>query len=223
MPDSSKPRLPPISTSKSATFPSELHQSPVLLSDRPDFIKQEDALLKTPITPPVAYIDFLKSVTPVLASPMKTASPVFSETSSGYSSPTSQPSTANGTHSCTCDIHKPHKLPAISIPPPSPFAHPRSARTPKSLHAQRIPASPATVRSPMSASSPKSATCMSARSQSQFSPSDWCVSPGARFFDPPRSSSGRPVCVRHVVTRTVTYKRTPLEPAPKGKRRKTEQ
>ncbi|ODH39225.1 hypothetical protein ACO22_01984 [Paracoccidioides brasiliensis] len=172
MPDSPKPRLPPISTSKSATFPSELHQSPVLLSDRPDFIKQEDALLKTPITPPVAYIDFLKSVTPVLASPMKTASPVFSETSSGYSSPTSQPSTASSTRSCTCDIHKPHKLPAISIPPPSPFAHPRSARTPKSLHAQRIPASPATARSPMSASSPKSATCMSAWSQSQFSPSD---------------------------------------------------
>jgi len=31
------------------------------------------------------------------------------------------------------------------------------------------------------------------------------------------------VCVRHVVTRTVTYCRTPLDPAPKGKRRRVEE
>jgi len=28
------------------------------------------------------------------------------------------------------------------------------------------------------------------------------------------------VCIRHVITRTVTYCRTPIDPAPKGKRRK---
>ncbi|KAG5302167.1 hypothetical protein I7I48_02410 [Histoplasma ohiense] len=218
MPPSSKPTLPPISTSKSPTFPSELHQSPVLLMGKLEGIKQEDSLQKTPITPPVAYADFLKSVTPVLTSPMRTGSSVLSERSSGHPSPTTQPSTASSTFFCSCDSHKPHKSPAASIPPPSPFAHPRSARTPKSLRALRIPPSPS-MRSPMSATSPKSASCTSARSQ--FSPSDWCGSPGARYFDPPRSASGRSVCVRHVVTRTVTYKRTPLDPAPKGKRRKT--
>jgi len=39
----------------------------------------------------------------------------------------------------------------------------------------------------------------------------------------PRSACSKPVSVRSVVTRTVTYKRTTpnLDPAPKGKRRKT--
>ncbi|KAK2794129.1 hypothetical protein FQN52_009211 [Onygenales sp. PD_12] len=219
MPPSSKPVLPPISTANSPTFPSELHESPLLLSGKLGSIKQED-LQKTPITPPAAYKDFLKSFTPVLTSPMKSGSTVFSGKSSGLSTPASQPSTASSAYFCSCEKSHPHKSPALSIPPPSPFTHPRSARTPKSLRALRIPASPV-VRSPMSASSPKSASCTSARSL--FSPADWCVSPAARYLDPPRSASGRPVCVRHVVTRTVTYKRTPLEPAPKGKRRKTEE
>ncbi|PGH12898.1 hypothetical protein AJ79_03998 [Helicocarpus griseus UAMH5409] len=229
MPPSAKPTLPPISTTKSPTFPSELHASPVLLSGKLESIKQEDALQKTPITPPVAYADFLKSVTPVLTSPMKSGSTLSSEKSSGrpysgHSSPTSQPSTASSAFFCTCDSHQQHKSPAVTIPPPSPFAHPRSAtyprpaRSPKTLRALRIPASPI-VRSPMSASTPRSASCISARSQ--FSPADWCVSPGARYPEPARSASGRPVSVKSVITRTVTFKRTPLEPAPKGKRRKT--
>lgn len=36
------------------------------------------------------------------------------------------------------------------------------------------------------------------------------------------SGKNSKVCVRQVVTRTVTYCRTPLDPAPKGKRRKIE-
>lgn len=37
---------------------------------------------------------------------------------------------------------------------------------------------------------------------------------------PPRGVSKKPVSVRQVVTRTVTFKRTQLEDPPKGKRRK---
>jgi hypothetical protein len=41
-----------------------------------------------------------------------------------------------------------------------------------------------------------------------------------RYYEPPRSATGKPVSVKQVVTRTVTYKRTQLEAPPKGKRRK---
>lgn len=58
--------------------------------------------------------------------------------------------------------------------------------------------------------------------RSPFSPADWYVEGKARYFEPPRSGCHRPVSVRQVVTRTVTYTRTPLDPAPKGKRRKLE-
>jgi len=37
------------------------------------------------------------------------------------------------------------------------------------------------------------------------------------------SGKNSKVCVKQVVTRTVTYCRTPLDPAPKGKRRKVEE
>jgi hypothetical protein len=57
--------------------------------------------------------------------------------------------------------------------------------------------------------------------RSPFSPADWNLdSNGQRYFEAPRSACIRPVSVRSVVTRTVTYKRTPLDPAPKGKKRK---
>jgi hypothetical protein len=52
---------------------------------------------------------------------------------------------------------------------------------------------------------------------SPFSPSDWKL----RYLEGSRSATVKPVSVRQVVTRTVTYKRTPLDPPPKGKRRRT--
>ncbi|PQE20775.1 dipeptidase 1 precursor protein [Rutstroemia sp. NJR-2017a BBW] len=63
---STKPKLPQLKTPKTSTFPSELSalsnsaRSP--LPGYADFmIKQEDCI-KTPITPPTAYTDFLKSM-----------------------------------------------------------------------------------------------------------------------------------------------------------------
>jgi hypothetical protein len=194
-----KPTLHPLKTPKTATFPSEFHKSPFLGLN--SIIKQEEDL-KTPITPPLAYTEFLKALTPVLTSPMSAG--VTSEKSSGKSTPTSQPSSAGA--SCYC------KTPNSAVPP-SPFVHPRSCRTPTGLRRLRIPAS-SPLYSPIE--SPHSSSA-----RSPYSPSDWSLDASVRYFDRPRSGIVRPVSVRQVVTRTVTYKRTDLEPAPKGKRRKT--
>lgn len=56
--------------------------------------------------------------------------------------------------------------------------------------------------------------------RSPFSPADWSLDP-SRHFEFTRTGNVRPVSVRSVVTRKVIYKRSPpLEPAPKGKKRK---
>jgi hypothetical protein len=217
-----KPILPPLQTPKSATFPSEIlsgHTSSL------SAIKQEDDL-RTPITPPIAYTDFLKTLTPVLstASPRSALPRTFSfeEEASTKSTPATEPPTSYS--SCfpfsRYDTHKSPPTSAAAVgTPPSPFVHPRSARSPTSgLRRLRIPPSP--LCSPGAADSPRSATFSAMRSP--FSPSEWVLdSNGNRYFEAPRSASIRPVSVRSVVTRTVTYKRTPpLEPAPKGKKRK---
>ena len=67
---STKPRLDALQTPVSATYPSEL-RSPMV--GTPTFIKKEEGL-KTPITPPAAYLDFLRTLSPALMSPMTSAS-----------------------------------------------------------------------------------------------------------------------------------------------------
>ena len=107
--------------------------------------------------------------------------------------------------------------PRIVIPP-SPFAKPaapRSARTPRRLHIPQSPFSPAGLGSAHSVPSPYSSTPLSAAPWSaSFSPREYSATEAT---DKPGK-----VSVRQVVTRTVTYCRTPLDPAPKGKRRKIE-
>ncbi len=73
----SKPKLAQLTTPVTATFPSELSalSARTPLSAVPDFIKEEFPSEKTPITPPVAYMDFLKS--------MSMYSPVVPEKRSG--------------------------------------------------------------------------------------------------------------------------------------------
>lgn len=217
MPSASpKPTLPALKTPQSATplsatLPSELPRSP--LPGWADYIKQED--IKTPITPPTAYTDFLKALSPAVSSPLVTTSTSssFSDRSSGKTTPTSQPSSAGSNCSCSCDAHKSVSAP---ITPPSPFLRPSSARTPTALRRLRIPQSP--VYSPAT-DSPKSSAI-----RSPFSPADWVLDGKTRYFDSPRTACHRPVSVRQVVTRTVTYTRTPvdLEPAPKGKRKRVD-
>jgi hypothetical protein len=215
-----KPSLHPLQTPRSASFPSELQKSP--LSATPDSIKQEDGL-KTPITPPAAYTEFLKSITPVLTSPLSASDKFASlrKSSLGKSAHTSQLSSTG------CEFPKPERHKSLSAPAtsssvlspvrsaPLRSAPLRSARTPTSaLRRLRIPPSPS--YSPIS-ESPRSAMTI----RSPYSATEWYLEGRAKQFDGPKSASVQPVSVRQVVTRTVTYKRTPLEPAPKGKRKRT--
>jgi hypothetical protein len=86
---------------------------------------------------------------------------------------------------------------------------PRSSRTPRRLH---IPQSPFTPALSSAHSTPYSGTPLSA--------APWSATYSPRDADPEANGKPGKVSVRQVVTRTVTYCRTPLEPAPRGKRRK---
>lgn len=215
---STKPKLPQLQTPMTSTFPSELSALPSARSPLPgyaDFIKTEDAI-KTPITPPVAYIDFLKS----MASSPITAD--RSDKSSGGTTPTSAPSTGSSMHSeCSCNGES-RKSPISSAPLSGrSFVYPSSAPSSARPGRLRIPPSPifSTAESPLSAASTIRSP-FSARSAR--SPYDWSYCSRSRYFDaksPKTRSSVRQV--REIVTRTVTY--TPrMSPAPKGKRRKIE-
>ncbi|EON65032.1 hypothetical protein W97_04267 [Coniosporium apollinis CBS 100218] len=238
----SKPALSALKTPMTATYPSEVC-SPI--SSTPTWIKREDSL-KTPITPPSAYLDFLKALSPALMSPLPTgastrftfgeknekndkcdhsdksssATPVPAPPSDKSSPAPSQPPLSRTNSNCSCKTgaetsNKPTNM-QISIPPPSAFVRPLSARAPRQrLHIPQSPYSPAGVGSPMSARSvhsPYSAT---------ISPREWDLEG--------KKGGTRAVSIRQVVTRTVTYSRTPVEPtapldpAPKGKRRKIEE
>ena len=213
---STKPKLPQLKTPMTSTFPSELS---ALSARSPfpgfaDFIKQEEGI-KTPITPPIAYTDFLKT--------MSMNSPTPGDKSSGRTTPTSAPSTGSSVHSdCSCNCET-HKSPTSTTP--NPFVYPSSAPSTARLGRLRIPASPAysSAESPLSATNSAVRSPFSARSaRSQF---DWDFQSKGRYFDvkspkPTRSSVRQ---VREIVTRTVTYTSTPrMSPAPKGKRRKVE-
>ncbi|KAK3197084.1 hypothetical protein GRF29_1536g580394 [Pseudopithomyces chartarum] len=262
-----KPTLSALKTPVSATYPSELRSPMVFSATTPTFatLRRED--IKTPITPPTAYLDFLKTLSPVLMSPLSTgtsttfkfegnrptsmASVTSSASTGSYTSTsgpadkdktaTSTPATSRASSCSNCDHIKqepteptgptseppktaplPKEQPkeqTVTIPPPSPFRRPSSARTPRLYIPQSPYHSPATMRSPASANSANSA-------KSPYS----AVSP--RTWDEKKSSRTRRVSVREVVTRTVTYSSTPvdakapsfpqIDPAPRGKRRRLE-
>ncbi|CAF9905582.1 MAG: hypothetical protein ALECFALPRED_001036 [Alectoria fallacina] len=215
-PKSPKPTLPALKTPKTASLPSELPRSP--LPGRLEIIKQEEEDIKTPITPPQAYTEFLRTLSPAVSTPSTGRSPLFDRLS-GKSTPITQPSSAN---SCLCSSHDTSKTYSAPMAPPSPFMRPlNSARTPTLLRKLRIPQSPAW--SPTT-DSPKSSALSSAH-RSPFSPADWAIDGKSRCFEGPRSCTHKPVSVRQVITKTVTYTRTPitpLDPAPKGKKRRLE-
>lgn len=215
-----KPSLPPLQTPQTASFPSEIVETP--LSALPPAIKQEHGL-KTPITPPLAYTEFLKALTPILTSPKQIPAlprTLSTESAPGRETPTSSHSASSGFSFSRQDTHKSASASAAA-PPPSPYVRSNSsARTPTSLRRLTIPQSPA--GSPHSAATLSTTGLTSAMARSPFSPADWNLdSNGRRYFEQPRSATVRPVSVRSVVTRTVIYKRTPpLDPAPRGKKRK---
>ena len=218
MPTVAKPVLPPLQTPKTSSFPSEIVATPVSACIA-KVIKEEQAL-QTPITPPAAYTDFLKALTPVLASPPPSAlsRSLSDESMSSRSSVTSIPATANPDAIKAEDKKPPRSSGSL---PPTPFR-----RTSSGLRRLKIPQSPA--YSP-STCGPSPRTAFSSLPNgsalfSPFSPADWSLdSASRRYCDTPRSACSTEVQVRSVVTRTVTYKRSPpLDPAPKGKRRKLE-
>ncbi|ETN38375.1 uncharacterized protein HMPREF1541_06410 [Cyphellophora europaea CBS 101466] len=209
-----KPVLPPLQTTKSASLPSEIVETP--LSARISAVIKQEQCLKTPITPPAAYTDYLKALTPVLASPPTSAlaRSMSDESTATRDSVTSNPASAKSEE---------QKSPQSNgSQPPTPYR-----RTSSGLRRLRIPHSPA--YSP-STCGPSPRTTMSSLPSgsaiySPFSPADWSLDSASRkYFDAPRSACSKPVTVRSTVTRTVTYKRSPpLDPAPKGKRRKLEE
>lgn len=214
MPAVTKPVLPPLQTPKTASFPSEIVETPLTASCISAVIKQEQGL-KTPITPPVAYTDFLKALTPILASPPTSAlhRSLSDESSATRESISSIPSTASSL-SAKSENHRA----SFSSIPPTPNSRKASITTLKRL---RIPHSPAFSPSTCGPS-PRTGMTSAGMVFSPYSPADWGFDNAAlKFLDTPRSACSKPVSVRSVVTRTVTYKRSPpLEPAPKGKKRK---
>jgi hypothetical protein len=215
-----KPKLA-VSTPVTASFPSHISgRSP--LSAKPMSALSAGAE-RTPISPPLAYTDFLRF--------MNLNSPATCKiTLSGESTPASLPSTASTSapSECSCKVEfKPEIKSEFKVPmtapaiPPSPYAQlPMSAPATGAqvFPSLKIPPSPAVSNydSPISAYSP-----FSARSNS--SKFDWEAALKARKIELKNKGSSRTTVrhIREVVTRTVTY--TPrMAPAPKGKRRKIE-
>ncbi|EFW15934.1 hypothetical protein D8B26_004270 [Coccidioides posadasii str. Silveira] len=224
MPVTSKPTLAPLDTSKSLVFPSELHDSP-LFSAKFEMIKHEDAL-KTPITPPTAYTDLLKTLTPMIATPLSASAP---STSKSFSSSSSNPSTSTSPYFCTCQTHQKSLTTPLLTPLSATTTRSQPDRVQKPPRTPRTPRTPINVRSlrgsESAKASPVTESPRSASVRSLLSPvSGSHAESNVRYLDASRCSScARPVIVRQVVTRTITYKRTPLDPAPKGKRRKMEE
>ncbi|KAI2614473.1 uncharacterized protein GGS25DRAFT_52582 [Hypoxylon fragiforme] len=218
-----KPKLAQLTTPVTATFPSELSalSARTPLSAVREYIKEEyPTSTKTPITPPTAYMDFLKAMS--VSSPVATGK----RTGSGTTTPEddsvldSAPSTASSEQtdcSCKCGNHK-----SATGVPPSPFGNQPMSAPPVGMAfpSFHLPSSPSvsTIDSPLSATvrSPFSA-------KSVRSPFDWEAALKSRYSQDCRAHKSSTKSVRHireVVTRTVTY--TPrMQPAPKGKRRKT--
>ncbi|KAL1976626.1 hypothetical protein VTN31DRAFT_2908 [Thermomyces dupontii] len=203
-----KPVLRPLKTPQNTSFPSEIHSASLsAVSD----VKREDSMT-TPITPPVAYTEFLKSLTPVFTSPVSPEHS-FSKFSFEKRSPeASQPQTATVSSSTSEEPLQSVAPPQKSATDPLPHAS-KCAKERRRLRISPTKASSKNFSPTASATSPKSATTP----WSPYSPADWKL----RYFEAPHTSGGSPVSVRQVVTRTVTYTRTPLDPPPKGKRRKT--
>ncbi|CCF39699.1 hypothetical protein CH063_10465 [Colletotrichum higginsianum] len=219
-----RPKLAQLATPVTSTFPSEtIFSASTPLSARP--MSCRDLPIKTPISPPTAYTDFLKHMS--LNSPAAFKPSTSGETtpeSTPESTPDSLPSTATSEQtdvSCKCEHEHEHKAPATAPAiPPSPFTQLPMSAPPtgaNSFPSLKIPPSPAVshVDSPMSARSPFSA-------RSFHSVFDWDAALKAKRLNDAKKPSRTSVRhIREVVTRTVTY--TPrMNPAPKGKRRKVE-
>ncbi|OOF98285.1 hypothetical protein ASPCADRAFT_205538 [Aspergillus carbonarius ITEM 5010] len=202
-----KPILHPLRTPKNMTFPSELHEDNGVRLGAPG---RQDESLSTPITPPAAYTEFLKAFTPVFTPDGHGGTVTRFVWDKTNRTPTSQPTSAVSSSFSFPDQTRPA---TATLPPPSPYGSLPARRDMMNLRRLRIP--PAMRYSP-TLETPRSATPILSPYSYSYSPADWKL----RYWDGPRSATVGRVSVRHVVTHTVTYKRTQLEDPPKGKRRK---
>ena len=228
-----------LQTPASGTFPSEL-RSPMVAS--PSLLRQDDAL-KTPITPPSAYLDFLKSMSPALMSPLPTGTsshfkfpdkvsnriseigvdrPLHSPATSqpALSRNTSFESNASSTTSSTESAisHSSASTTSRSKPQSPRITIPPS---PFAMPAPRSSRTPRRLHIPQSPFTPALSSAHSTPySGTPLSAAPWSATYSPRDVDPEANGKPGKVSVPQVVTRTVTYSRTPLEPAPRGKRRK---
>lgn len=229
MPSATKPVLGRLTTPVTATFPSEISSATTAtpVSAISLAIKLEPDYIKTPISPPTAYTDFLSKamalnspVAPIVESPPESVPSTASSELSDTSCKCDRSSTASSTSSGASDkLSPPATAPFV---PPSPYTRngPMSAPPtgPATFPSLRLPPSPAisNLDSPSTARSPFSA-------RSVHSVFDWEAALKSHFAEQKKQKSSRSSVrhIREVVTRTVTY--TPrMEPAPRGKRRKVE-
>ncbi|KAI9376663.1 hypothetical protein BJX61DRAFT_153568 [Aspergillus egyptiacus] len=203
-----RPDLYPLKTPRHITFPSEL-QEYLEGTSKPEPTRNADA--KGPsVPPPLAYIEFLKALSPAFGSPSEPASAVYPSWSANKQlpSPLSQPSTAS------TSSFRNETVPASNGQGHHPTATPRSAGETSQFRRLRMSAS--YLYSPRAMESPKSAHGV----RSPYPPIERRV----RYMDTPTSGSSRSITIQHIVTHTVTLKRVPsLHPPPKGKRRRGNQ
>ncbi|PHH86856.1 hypothetical protein CDD83_9670 [Cordyceps sp. RAO-2017] len=245
-----KPKLEKLATPLTATFPSEIASASTAtpLSAVHFLCKPDPDFIKTPISPPLAYTDFLSKAmslgSPAVASSgHDTPDSAVSELSDSSSkaddddddddadadddddddddsSPDSSPSPTSATSGKESPAAPvPMAAPASPYPPLAPMSAPPIGAA--SFPSLKLPPSPAIshLDSPLSANMVRSP--FSARSLHPVF--DWDAALKARFSELKKHKTSR-TSVRHireVVTRTVTY--TPkMDPAPRGKRRKVE-
>ncbi|EGR51015.1 uncharacterized protein TRIREDRAFT_76200 [Trichoderma reesei QM6a] len=222
-----RPKLGKLSTPVTSTFPSDIHSATAATprSALPFAYKPDPSYIKTPISPPLAYTDFLsKALTlgsPALApgeiSPESAPTSAASDKSDS-SSTDERPSPASSAASS-----KPSSPASATAVPPTPFTAPLPMSAPPTgahcFPSLKVPPSPAISNLDSPLSSRLIGSPFSARSiHSVF---DWDAALKARLEAKKPKSSRSVRHIREVVTRTVTY--TPkMEPAPRGKRRKVE-
>ncbi|KAM0482958.1 hypothetical protein ACHAPX_002402 [Trichoderma viride] len=224
-----RPKLGKLSTPVTSTFPPDISSACTATPRSSLFAcKPDPSYIQTPISPPLAYTDFLSKALGSLNSPALAPGEISPESAptsaasdkSDSSSVDERPSPASSAASS-----KPASPASAMAVPPTPFTAPLPMSAPATgancFPSLKVPPSPAisNLDSPMSSrliGSPWSA-------RSIHPVFDWDAALKARLGETKKQKSSR-VSVRHireVVTRTVTY--TPkMDPAPRGKRRKVE-
>ena len=140
---------------------------------------------KTPITPPLAYTDFLKALSPIATSPIKDESKELK---------------LNSALTLSLLQRKPSHLRRLRIPNSPIYTFPASDDS--SIQTM--------IR-------PPSRLPFASHLHSPFLPADWTKDSATRKFSKSPQSEPPKISVRHVVTRTVTYKQRPsFDFAPNG-------